>query len=403
MTSSLYIWIYLPGETTPIVAGKLSIEERGVSKVGTFIYGESYLNNKKAIPIDPVTLPLSKSTFKFTTLNGYPGSILDACPDGWGIKIINRLHRCEDIPRDYLLLNDPGRSGCLAFSTHHSIVPVEMSSRQFSLSDLLNAAQDVLNNNHVDDELLKAFNPGTGGANPKCNIEKDGAIWIAKFPIENPEGINIPRLEHASMMLAKECGIDVAQTEINTVDGKDILLVKRFDRVGVGVDTQRLSYISARSVFYSDQNFANNPTSSYFRISRTLGKYNVNLAEQKELYKRMVFNCAIRNSDDHEINHGLLWAGTAKYKLSPAFDVLPKIDTRLSVHSHAMQIGDNHDGTIENLLSNCEAFGLDAQSALDIIKDIEETIKDKFLDVFYSAGFNDIKISQIEEFFKPIS
>lgn len=401
MTSDLFIWIYLPGEAKPVVAGKLSIAEVGMSKVGTFLYGKSYLQNPAAIAIDPVTLPLNASEFKFNSLSGYPGAILDSCPDKWGIKVINRLHGGKDFPRDYLLRNDPGRSGCLAFSRDHSIPPIEMSSRQFSLGELLIAAQDVLNNNQVDEELLKALHPGTGGANPKCNIEKDDSIWIAKFPTDNSDNINIPRLEHASMLLAKECGINVAETDVATVDGKDVLLVKRFDRVVSGNEVHRISFISARSIFFAEKN-STYLGGSYFSIARNLGRYLVSNDEKTELYKRMVFNCAIRNSDDHELNHGLLWVNPKKYTLSPAFDVLPKIDTHTKIHSHALQIGDTADGTVENLLSNCEAFGLTKQSAMKIINDIEKTIKDKFHEIFYLAGFDDREIRQVEDFFKPI-
>lgn len=83
MTTSdeLYVWIYLPGCLSPVVAGRLQIDETAAGSVGTFVYGRSYLAREDAIAIDPVSLPLRSGLHTFTTLNGFPGVILDACPD----------------------------------------------------------------------------------------------------------------------------------------------------------------------------------------------------------------------------------------------------------------------------------------------------------------------------------
>lgn len=402
MTSELYIWIYLPGQHQPIVAGKLSITNTAVGRVGSFTYGKSYLSNPSAIPIDPVSLPLHGNIGRFTSLNGYPSAIMDSCPDRWGIQVINRIQGEQAIPLGYLLLNDPGRSGCLAFSKSAVIPPEELSGREFSLAELLHAAEAVEESKPVDIELLKALHPGTGGARPKCNIVDDGAVWIAKFPSSgDTPPISIPRLEHASMTLARACGINAAETRIKVVDGKDICLVRRFDRVLTNGIITRLGYLSARTVFYGDAGFDRFKIGSYPRLARWLHRFGTNYDGASELFRRMVFNCAIRNTDDHELNHGLVFDFARGYILSPAFDVLPQMKPH-QIYQHALIIGDSAAGTINNLLSAHESFGLKKEEAAEIIGNVFAFVQEHWQDTFYECGFGDDEIHRVEKYFQRI-
>jgi len=195
MTSEvLYVWAHLPGQGDPVVAGRLEVSRTAAGPVGRFNYGQSYLSRPDAIPLDPLALPLKKGVETFTQLGGYPGVVMDACPDLWGKRVIDRLKGPQVFPRGYLLLNDPGRSGCLSFSTQPDEVPGPLASREFALSELLTAAEAVEADRPVDPELLRALHPGTGGARPKCNLIQDGEVWIAKFPSADDRLISIPRL-----------------------------------------------------------------------------------------------------------------------------------------------------------------------------------------------------------------
>lgn len=400
--NALWIWIYLPLAAEPKLAGRLTIEDGGVGKKGVFVYGKSYLANPQAIPVDPVSLPLENKPFLFSTLGGYPGVVVDSCPDRWGIRIIDRLYGRGTFPISYLLRNDPGRSGALAFSSSQEVQPTELESRHFTLSALLAAAKSLENGQDVDHELLKALSPGTGGARPKCNIEDNGEIFIAKFPsLSDPEGISIPRLEHASMLLAKECGLNVADTRLVKVDDQDVLLVKRFDRSVAGENVYRKAFLSARSVFYADPAFHLSGQGSYYRLARWLPKYGEAFSQKLELFKRMVFNVAIRNSDDHELNHGLIREVDGTYQLSPAYDVLPVLNASL-IQSHSLLIGDDAYGTISNILNNVEAFDLSREQALFIIGDIQNKIRHHYQECLWQAGLDDREISQVEHVFSPI-
>jgi len=398
MTSDdIFVWAYLPRDDFPTVAGKLSVE----GGVGTFTYGKSYLSNQNAIPLDPVSLPLRGNLDRFSALNGYPSAILDACPDRWGCRVIDRIQGVKDYPLGYLMLNDPGRAGCLAFSKSATIPPVELQSREFCLSDLIDAASAVEKNQPVDDELLRALHPGTGGARPKCNVIDQNSVWIAKFPSNDDIGISIPRLEHATMELARACGIDAAETKLKVIGGRDVCFVKRFDREITEGKVARLGYLSARTVFYGDAGFDRFKVGSYPRLSRWLSQYGTNKNDSKELYRRMVFNCAVRNTDDHELNHGLIFNPEKGYVLSSAFDIVPQLKPH-RIYYHALIIGENAEGTIENLLASCASFGLGADEALSLIQEITQKIQEFWQEVFYTCGFGDEELRQIEQFFRPL-
>lgn len=401
MTSELFVWIYLPDKDEPVVAGKLDVARTAAKKVGYFTYGKSYLARPEAIPIDPVTLPLKKGETSINDLGGYPGAILDACPDAWGLRVINRIEGKREMPRGYLLLNDPGRAGCLAFSESPVDPPQQLASREFPLAALLAAAAAVENDAPVDQELLKALHPGTGGARPKCNIVENDAVWIAKFPSADDKSISIPRLEHATMTLARQCGIDAAETRLRVVDGRDVCLVRRFDRHVENGRIHRRGFLSARTVFHADPAYANVGTGSYPRIARWMPKFGATTAARKALFHRLVFNVAIRNDDDHELNHGLVHVEKDVFTLAKAYDLVPSLDPR-TVHHHALLIGASAAGTVANLVDNSEAFSLSRDEALEIIGEIERKVLDQWQEVFYEAGFGDEDLWKMNHVFKRI-
>jgi len=401
MTSDLFVWIYLPESDDPVVAGRIEIASTAANPVGYFTYGRSYLDRSDAIPIDPVALPLRKGETLINDLGGYPAAVLDACPDTWGIRVINRLIGQREIPRGYLLLNDPGRSGCLAFSESPNQPPVELASREFPLADLLVAAEAVETDTPVDQELLRALHPGTGGARPKCNIVEDNAVWIAKFPSADDKLISIPRLEHATMSLARRCGIAAAETRLREIDGKDICLVRRFDRVVTNGRIHRRGFLSARTIFHADPSYARLGTGSYQRIARWMPRFGVTLDARLELFRRLVFNVVIRNDDDHELNHGLVHLERDAFALADAYDMVPGFNRR-EVHRHALLIGESGAGTVGNLLSVSDAFGLDRDNARKILNDIETSVLDWWRESFYEAGLGDDDLNRVSGVFKRI-
>ena len=401
--SEIFVWIYLPNESVPVVAGKITFSSFQGKKSGHFVYGKSYLSRCNALPLNPVSLPLNECAVMFCDLNGLPGVVADSCPDKWGMRVIDRIRGgvADDFPLGYLLLNDSGRVGNLAFSLSPHESPVELSGRELSLDLLLSAVQDIENNKPVSDELLLALHPGTGGARPKCTIRHQDAIWLAKFPSAADGMISIPRLEFATMQLAGMCGIHVASTELQKINDTDICMVKRFDREIVGDVNLRSPLLSARSVFYDDPGFAQIGFGSYARLARWMPRYGCSKDDKRALYKRMVFNVAVRNSDDHELNHGFVANKYGAYALSPAYDIVPSLHAN-HIHHHALLIGKSAAGTIENLLACVQAFDLSVEEARSIISEVENFIQNNWLDVFYQAGFSDEELRKLETCFAKI-
>lgn len=253
----------------------------------------------------------------------------------------------------------------------------------------------------VADALLNALSPGSGGARPKCMVVLDGATWIAKFASVEDRFISVPLLEHATMLLARECGIEAAETRIEQINGQDVCLVRRFDRVHQHGQITRRGFLSARTVFYDDLCFAAVATGSYQRLARWMPRFGAGRVDKEQLFRRMVFNVIVRNDDDHDQNHGLVQQGDGQFVLAPAYDIVPNLQPRL-VNYHALLIGDSAAGTVENLLSVAKDFGLSRDQAHEIFQAIEAQVLAQWQEVFYEAGFGDEDIRKIAPVLRPI-
>ena len=232
-------------------------------------------------------------------------------------------------------------------------------------------------------------------------IVLDDATWIAKFSSVEDRFISILRLEHATMLLARWCGIDAAETKMHQINGQDICLVRRFDRMHQNGQITRRGFLSARTVFYDDPGFAAVATGSYQRLARWMPRFGAGQADKEQLFKRMVFNVVVRKDDDNDQNHGLVHVGNGRFVLAPAYDIVPNLQPRL-VNHHALLIGDSAAGTIENLMGIAESFGLGKDQALSLIQAIEAQVLGHWQEVFYEAGFADEDIRKVAPIMRPI-
>lgn len=193
--------------------------------------------------------------------------------------------------------------------------------------------------------------------------------WVVKF--FNNEPIDVPLVEHASMTLAQQAGITVAQTQVLPLVGKHALAVRRFDRVGA----QRIHCISAGTALRAQTIAAQEPDLGYPALAQLLRRAGAaddgqNLRDMRELFRRMVFNILIDNTDDHEKNHALMVVAPTRqgrYRLAPAYDVL----TTNSGQGYQEFIvgGDQRDSTLVNAMSQCELFGhTPAQAAAEVAR-----------------------------------
>ena len=373
MTSEAYIWIWLPNKPDPVVCGKLV----GENDIYNFVYGRSYLERSDAIALDPVELPLQEGVFS-PSFGATHSVIRDAAPDAWGRRVLVYQSGGRPLAElDYLLQAGKDRIGALDVTSEPTDYVNIQPDFRTSVRDLLNAAQIVEVGKSLPESLGNALlhASSVGGARPKSLLSDEKHKWIAKFS-STTDYYPVVRSEYAAMWLAGQCGIKVPVTELLHEPGKDILLVRRFDREQVNGQWHRhflISALTALQLHETEAILASYPDLASF--IRRSGKYYP--ADAQQLYKRMVFNILIGNTDDHARNHAFLWNGQ-HYTLSPAYDICPLLRVGQTANQ-AMIVGENgRESSIRNALSQSEQFGLTSAEAKNINEEIIETIREKW-------------------------
>lgn len=373
MTSEAYIWIWLPTKHEPVVCGKLAANKGAYN----FVYGRSYLKRADAIALDPVELPLQEGVFS-PPFGATHNVIRDAAPDAWGRRVL--VYRSGGHPLtelDYLLQAGKDRIGALDVTPDRTNDATMQPVVQASVKELLNAAQIVEAGQSLPESLGNALLHGSsvGGARPKSLLSDEKHKWIAKFS-STTDYYPVVRSEYAAMWLAGQCGINVPPIKLLHELGKDILLVRRFDRELINGQWHRyflISALSALQLHESEAMLASYPDLAAF-IRRSGEHYP---ADAHQLYKRMVFNILIGNTDDHARNHAFLWNGQS-YTLSPAYDICPLLRAGQTANQ-AMIVGENgRESSLRNALSLSEQFGLTHAEAKNINEEITETIRVKW-------------------------
>lgn len=392
MTSELYVWIWLPQAEEPVVCGRLW-SEGGVVR---FVYGKSYCARANAMPLVPERMPLGSHVYLARRAGQLPGPIADAAPDAWGRRVIEYRLKAGELPELVYLEQSRGdRIGAMHFQgSHNAYVPSGATPAR--LEDLLNAAQALEENRPLSPELAAALEHGTsiGGARPKATLVDGERHLIAKFSSSNDRW-PVVRVEHACMRLARRCGINVANTWLVDVAGKDVLLVERFDREpALGGGMWRRQMLSALTLLDLDDTEAR--LASYPRLAEILRqRASDGRSDAEELFRRMVFNILVGNSDDHAKNHAAFWDGHW-LRLTPAYDLvaIPRIGQEAV---QAMEIGkQGRASTIANALSEAGRFGLLADHAQSIVKSMEETLAKEWKEAFRACHIPDREIERFD-------
>jgi serine/threonine-protein kinase HipA len=287
------------------------------------------------------------------------GAVDDARPDQWGERVIRLIERPERLSLlEYLYFAGDDRFGGLGVSLHpETYVPAPTVAMPTfdGLADMHQAVQRVMAGDAVNEQQRRLLQPGVsmGGARPKSLMQIDGVSWVVKFS-EGGE-LDSPLIEHAGMQLARRCGIQTADTLALPLPKGHAVAVKRFDREGA----MRLHVLSAYVALRAAGEDMGYPELA--QLIRRLAHPEQVRAQQQELFRRMVFNILIDNTDDHEKNHALVRREDGFYALSPAFDVLPSAQ---GLGYQQMRVGAlGHESSVANALSESRAFGLtDAQA-----------------------------------------
>jgi serine/threonine-protein kinase HipA len=235
------------------------------------------------------------------------------------------------------------------------------------------------------------LNGGTsmGGARPKAVVEDDSALWIAKFNREDDKW-NHARVERAMLMLARECGIQTAETGLTTIGDRDALLVKRFDRQRTEGAYQRARMLSALTLLRAEDTHQDRSKWSYVLLAEELRRISAQpKIDALELFRRMCLNALISNTDDHPRNHAVI-AMETDWKLSPAYDLAPNMPISLERRDLALECGDmGRYAHADNLLSQCARFLLKRDEARVIIDTMEQTVKNRWYKVARREGVSE--------------
>jgi serine/threonine-protein kinase HipA len=256
--SEAFVWIWLPGETEPVVAGRLAAEGDQL----LFNYGKSYLARENAIAIYAPELPLQAGEISLLSGLTMPGCIRDASPDAWGRRVIinkklgRKGSKADSTQLDeltYLLESGSDRIGALDFQ-RSATEYVPRSFVNASLDDLVQSAERVEKGLPLSPELDQALQYGTsiGGARPKAQIKTAGKKYIAKFS-STTDLYSVVKAEYIAMRLAALAGLNVAPVFLTSAMHKDVLLIERFDRISSADGWQRKAMVSALTMLTLDE------------------------------------------------------------------------------------------------------------------------------------------------------
>ena len=375
---ALYVGLYLPGEETPTAAALLRLERNNLQESGHLAYGLGYLERPAALALNPVHLPLQRDIFRLPSRllrdgGALPLSFKDALPDAWGLRVLaHELGGRLPGEREQLLLTNADRVGAMVFSETRSMPPSEPTSHEHpELSQLAEAVRRLQYDMDIPKPLRRLLLRGSslGGARPKASFVHDDALWLAKFPAAG-DPFDVQTLEAAAIGLARRCGIEVPPCLIRPIGrGETAFLSRRFDRVGPHA-RQRRHYLSASALL--DIPYASS-AGSYVEFARTIRRLSLRPgADLKELFRRLVFNLLIDNTDDHLKNHGMLCAEDGRYMLSPAFDIVPQL-THLGYQMLSID-GTTQESSLELAVESAAHFDLSADQACALIKNIAEVV-----------------------------
>jgi serine/threonine-protein kinase HipA len=388
-----YVWVWLPGATEPVVAGRLARDGENL----IFNYGRSYLELERAIPLYVPELPLRPGAIPPEPGLSMAGCLRDGAPDAWGRRVIlNRTFGIKGKDADigaideltYLLESGSDRIGALDFQLSPTTY-IPRSPQSASLKELLTAAEKVEKGIPLTPELDQALFHGSslGGARPKAMIEDGDKKLIAKFS-SSSDTYNVVKAEFIAMRLAAKAGLDVAPVRLAHVAGQNVLLVERFDRLRTNDGWQRKAMVSALTIFGLDEMMAR--YASYADLTEIIRhRFSQPKDTLRELFGRLVFNILCGNTDDHARNHAAFWDGKMLH-LTPAYDICPQSRAGNEASQAMLITGNNRRSALVTCMEAAPNFLIDKQTAAGIIQHMLATVRTEWKATCDEASLSDV-------------
>lgn len=397
MTSSgdkeAYVWIWLPGEVDPVVAGRLLLDEQGNAQ---FNYGRSYLervhSTLSAIPIYEPELPLRAGNLPPRNGLSMAGCLRDASPDAWGRRVIlNKTLGRKGANADtadlseltYMLESGSDRIGALDFQRSATEF-IPRAAANVPLEELLESVARVEKGVPLTLELDQALFHGSsiGGARPKALIEDHGKKYIAKFS-SGSDLYSVVKAEFIAMRLAGLAGVNAAPVRLVKAAGKDVLLIERFDRQHTVHGWIRKAMVSALTLLELDDMQAR--YASYETLAEIIRhRFDGPRTTLEELFARIVFNILCGNTDDHARNHAAFWDGK-HLTLTPAYDICPQSRTGGEASQAMLIVGNDRSSKLRTCLAAAHDFQLSRSKATVIIERQTAVIEDRWNEVCAEA------------------
>ncbi|MGN1405250.1 MAG: type II toxin-antitoxin system HipA family toxin [Erysipelotrichaceae bacterium] len=388
MEKTIYIYDSFSSDTDTLL-GKLYVDVIRNGESYSFEFDSSWLEtHDSSIIIDPALNPYTGMQFPLDS--SLFGIFQDACPDRWGRTLMNRRERTLAIkedrkPRklyesDYLTgVDDYTRSGGLRFKLNPDGPFLNDDSSTSvppwaSLRTLEEASRNYENDKNIEKWLMQLLKPGSslGGARPKATvIDTNGELWIAKFPSRNDES-DTGAWEKVAYDLAKLCGLNTQESSLEKFsDFGSTFLIKRFDRIF----NKRIHFSSAMTLLGKGDGASADDGSSYLEILDFIKTNGASPnTDTLELFKRIVFNMAISNTDDHLRNHAFIY-GSSGWLLSPVYDINP-----VPYGNELSLLVDERDSRIsfELAINTAHHFSLTKKQAEQIVDNIAVTVRDNW-------------------------
>ncbi|HLP69355.1 MAG TPA: type II toxin-antitoxin system HipA family toxin [Rhizobium sp.] len=389
-----FVWMWLPGATEPVVAGRLDQDGDRL----LFTYGASYRRRQNAISIYEPELPLQEGVI--APINGLPmaSCIRDGLPDAWGRRvIINRLTGKKPdtagVPEIseliFLLQSGSDRIGALDFQASATEYIPRLAT-QASLDELLEAAELIEKGDPLTPALEQALNHASsiGGARPKALIEDDTKKFIAKFSAAN-DTYSVVKAEFIAMKLAAACRLNAAPVSMTRTAHKDVLLIERFDRKHTRDGWTRKAMVSALTMLGLDEMMAR--YASYEDLAELIRhRFTDPKDTLKELYGRICFNVLCGNTDDHARNHAAFWDGKM-LTLTPAYDICPQVRTGNEATQAMLIKGAGRASTLATLISAAPDYHLKETDAAALIEHQVTTIAKRWQEVCDEADLSPVE------------
>ncbi len=388
------------------LAGSLWTNRRRGAESATFVYEPTYLASKGAYPLDPA-LPLVPGPLQTPLSQRIFGAFSDCSPDSWGRELIESRDRARNdrenegrgSEADFLLgVRDDLRQGALRFRDPDTRAFIAAESeavpRLLDLPGLVAISERVERDGATPDQLDRLLRAGgsLGGARPKAHVVgPNGRLAIAKFPRTEEDARSFEAWEAVALDVGRRAGLRVAESVLHLVDGRSVLIVDRFDRVG----EERVGYVSAMTLLEQGEG----EPRSYLDLAEVIEEQSDRVtADLHELWKRIAFSVLVSNTDDHLRNHGFLRLSSGGWSLSPAFDINPNPSPGPKRLSTSID-GRSREASLETLFGVAEHFGLDDEELRKAIAQASSAIS-RWRDVAAKLGLVQAEIDSMEPAFE---